>query len=129
MRTIRAISVVLLFCVAMGVTVYGCKRAEKSTFPDGVQTIKEGADFDATPDHLVIVSFGADESMIKDAARKYAGKAEFFSADGNEELMMQQGVEVIPTVLFIKPGGEVGERLAGEIDGEELSLAIDRQLD
>lgn len=128
MKAINAVSASLLLSVAMGVAVYGCKRAEKSTFPSGVQTVSAGMDFDNAPDHLVIVSFEADDRLMDGAAEKYAGKAEFFSADGNDDLMLQHGVEIVPTVLFIKPGGEIGERLAGEIDSEELYSAIDRQL-
>lgn len=121
--------VVAVFAVAVGtLLLFTCRRAGKTEFPSGVQTVSDAAQVNIVPDHLVVVSFDGDAGVLDAAAGKFAGKAEFFAVSDNMDLMMQLGVETIPTVLLIKPGGEVGERLIGDIAADDLIEVIAAQL-
>ena len=65
----------------------------------------------------------------KEAAKLYAGKAEFYSidVDANEELANQYGIEAMPTIIIIDANGKKTTNV-GLVDLNALKSMIDAAL-
>lgn len=125
MKSYKLIIGALVVAVAAGVAVYGCRRAAKTEFPAEVRAVTAEVTPDLAPDHIIVIGFGVDKPVLDNVAAANVGVVEFFAAtDQNVDLMMQLGVETLPTVLFVKPGGEIGERLIGDFTVEDITAAI-----
>lgn len=67
--------------------------------------------------------------LYKEAAKLYAGKAEFYSidVDANEELANQYGIEAMPTIIIIDANGKKTTNV-GLVDLNALKSMIDAAL-
>lgn len=105
-------NILTIAAVLIGFALTGCNGANA-----GVKVLgpDENLDLSKNPDKLMIIDFNATwcgpcvafGPIFEEAAKKYAGKADFYSVDvdQHQDLAMELRIQSIPAILFIQPDG------------------------
>lgn len=119
---LKAIAVVLL----TGTTVYACKSApEQSEIATGVTPLTSVSQIPDHAEHLTVVAFGVDSTMLLTVAEHFAGQVEFFATNGRDKTLLDQcDVTTTPTVRFHQPGTTSPQTLIGDVHADELIQII-----